>query len=107
MLNIRKKNPNSPRKNNLRKSHRISLKATVIIKNFGNKIIAKGKCINASLEGVGLAFCCQAREIFSLKDKVNVLIILPDDSKPIRKTGRIVWYKKNRFFTYRSGIEFE
>ena len=106
MLKSRYKKGNL-RNNDLRKSHRISLKATVIIKNFGNKIIAKGKCINASLKGVGLALCCQAREIFPLKDKVNVLIVLSDNKKPIRKTGRIVWYKKNSIFTYRSGIEFE
>jgi len=106
VLNLGEKNQNL-RKNDLRKAKRISLKATVIIKDFGNKIIAKGKCINASLGGMGLLLSYHARKIFSFKNKMNILIVLPDNQKPIYKTGRIVWYKKNSIFTYRSGIEFE
>jgi len=107
VLRIRKKDIKSLQKNNLRKSKRISLKATVIVRSFGNKIRAKGKCINASLEGIGLLFSYRAKKIFSFGDNLDILIIFPDNSKPIHKRGKIVWYKKNSILTYRSGIKFE
>ena len=107
VLNIIRKTPRVSLKNNLRKHPRINLKAVVKIKNRKNRIAAKGRCINASLGGIGLSLFGQARKILSFKDKLEILIVLPDNSQPIQKSGRIVWYKKIGFFTYRSGIEFE
>ena len=107
IFKARNKNIDNSQRKDLRKFKRINLKAIIIIKDIENKITARGKCINASLEGIELTLPFYMKKILSLNNILNISLVLSDGQNPIHKKGRIVWCKKATLLTYKSGIEFK
>ena len=107
-LRNKKQMSNSPNQNtkNQRSSHRIKCNVKVNIKNLDSKDAIDAKCINISFHGLGIELYSFLGIKFIPQDNLELLIHLPNAFKPIRRFGKIVWFKKIYPFFFKAGILF-
>lgn len=93
---------------NIRKTVRVSLECTVIVKKARSSLIFRSLTENISMGGV----CIILEKELLRKTRVNLELSLPDDLPVMKCTGKVAWsVKRNEYLRkkpsqFDTGIEF-